>query len=100
MILHHIDTFDATVAALDTRIATEIAPYQAQLELIKTIDGFDTRNAQVLIAETGADMTRFPTASHLASSSPPGTCSPPTPPTATSASTTSNATTPNAASAR
>jgi transposase len=67
MILRHIDTFDAMTAELDARIATAIAPYQAQLELIKTIDGFDTRNAQVLIAETGADMTRFPTAAHLAS---------------------------------
>lgn len=67
MILRHIDLVGAMIAELDTRIATEIAPYQTQLDLIKTIDGFDTRNAQVLLAETGADMTAFPTAAHLAS---------------------------------
>jgi transposase len=67
MILAHIDTLDEMITALDTRIEAEIAPYQAQLELLGTIDGVDTRSAQVLIAETGADMSAFPTAAHLAS---------------------------------
>jgi transposase len=67
MILTHIDTLDEMITALDTRIEAEIAPYQAQLELLRTIDGVDTRSAQVLIAETGADMSAFPTAAHLAS---------------------------------
>ena len=61
MILSHIDTVDAMIAALGTRIAN----YQTRLKLIKTIDGFDTRNAQFLRAETGADMTAFPTTAHL-----------------------------------
>jgi transposase len=67
MILAHIDNLNTMITELDRRIGTEIAPYQQQVELVRTIDGFDTRAAQVLIAETGADMTAFPTAAHLAS---------------------------------
>jgi transposase len=38
-----------------------------QLELLQTIPGVGEKVAQVIIAETGADMTRFPTPEHLAS---------------------------------
>lgn len=67
MILRHVDQISTMVAELDTRIATEIAPYQQQVALLDTIDGVDVRTAQVIIAETGADMAHFPTAAHLAS---------------------------------
>ncbi len=42
------------------------------VDLITTIPGISTGVADVIIAETGADMTRFPTAGHLASWA--GTC--------------------------
>ena len=37
------------------------------MELLDTIPGVDRRTAEVLIAEIGVDMSRFPTAGHLAS---------------------------------
>ena len=37
-----------------------------QIELLQTIPGVGEKVAQVIVAETGADMSRFPTASHLA----------------------------------
>lgn len=65
--LDRIDAADATIAALSTRIDHEIAPFQTIVERLDTIPGVGTRIAQILVAETGADMTRFPTAGHLAS---------------------------------
>jgi transposase len=55
-----------------TRIEVVIEPFQAIRDLIVTIPGISTLVADVIIAETGADMTRFPTAAHLASWA--GTC--------------------------
>jgi len=47
-------------------------PFRGVRDLIVTIPGISTNVADVIIAETGADMTRFPTAGHLASWA--GTC--------------------------
>ena len=49
-----------------------IEPFRGARDLIVTIPGISTLVADVVIAETGADMTRFPTAAHLASWA--GTC--------------------------
>jgi len=49
-----------------------IEPFRGVRDLIVTIPGISTNVADVIIAETGADMTRFPTAGHLASWA--GTC--------------------------
>jgi transposase len=67
MILRHVDQITTMVAELDTRIETEIRPYRRQIELLDSIHGVDVRTAQVIIAETGADMAHFTTAAHLAS---------------------------------
>ena len=42
------------------------SPWAHQIELLQTIPGVGEKVAQVIIAETGADMSRFPTAAHLA----------------------------------
>ena len=49
------------------------------VELLCTIPGVQRRTAEVIIAEIGADMTKFPTAGHLASgpACAPATTSPP-----------------------
>ncbi|WP_405563694.1 IS110 family transposase [Streptomyces phaeochromogenes] len=65
--LAHIDAIDAQTAAFDQRIETETAPMRRQHNLLITIPGISTGLAQVVIAETGVDMTRFPTAAALAS---------------------------------
>jgi transposase len=67
MILWHINAIDAMIADLDTRIGAEIEPYRAQVELLDSVPGIAQRAAEVIIAETGADMSRFATAAHLAS---------------------------------
>lgn len=42
-----------------------IEPYSAAVERLQTIPGVDRRAAEVIVAEVGTDMTRFPTADHL-----------------------------------
>ena len=66
----HLDLIDrhtAAIADITTRIEEVIAPFHGSRDLICTIPGISTRTADVIIAETGADMTRFPTAGQLAS---------------------------------
>src|SRR4051812_47636206 len=67
MILAHIDAISAMLTELDARIDEELAPYRTQVELLNSVDGVDTRTAQVIIAEIGVDMSHFPTAAQLAS---------------------------------
>src|SRR5438270_6795659 len=66
-ILAHIDFLDEAIATLSTEVEALIAPFSKEAELLRTIPGVDTFNAQVLIAEIGVDMARFPSAGHLAS---------------------------------
>lgn len=71
----HLDLIDQHTVALDElteRIEVVIAPFRSVRELLGSIPGIATTTAEVIIAETGADMTRFPTAAHLASWA--GTC--------------------------
>jgi transposase len=66
----HLDLIDRHTAAIEqitARIEETIAPFQPFRDLICTIPGISTLTADVIIAEAGADMKRFPTADHLAS---------------------------------
>lgn len=65
--LSHIDYLDAQIAALDAEVERVIAPFDDQLGRLMTIPGVGRRTAEVVIAEVGVDMGRFPTAGHLAS---------------------------------
>ena len=66
----HLDLLDQHTAAitdLTARIEVMMEPFRGFRDLICTIPGIATLTADVIVAETGADMTRFPTAKHLAS---------------------------------
>ena len=65
--LDRIDAHAADIARLDERIEQAVQPFQAARELLMSIEGWSQVVADVFIAETGADMTVFPTAAHLAS---------------------------------
>jgi transposase len=67
MICDHIDTIGRMLAELNARIDREIEPYRTEVELLDSLPGVDTRTAEVIIAEIGTDMNRFPTAARLAS---------------------------------
>jgi len=62
-----IDTLDAHIARLDARIDELMAPFADAVALAQSMPGVATRAAQAILAETGVDMTAFPTAAHFAS---------------------------------
>jgi transposase len=65
--LAHIDALDATLAELSDRIAEQMRPFEDAITRLDTIPGVGRRIAEILVAELGTDLTRFPTAAHLAS---------------------------------
>jgi transposase len=65
--LARIDQADTTINQLTDAIDVLLDPYEAAVTLLVTIPGVARRSAQVILAEIGADMSRFPTAGHLAS---------------------------------
>lgn len=67
LFLHRIDAHTADIEDLSARIEEAIAPFRLARELLISIPGFSTTVAEIFIAETGADMTVFATAGHLAS---------------------------------
>jgi transposase len=67
LFLDRIDAHTADIERLSTRIDEAMEPFQAARELLVSIPGFSRIVAEVFLAETGGDMTQFPTAGHLAS---------------------------------
>jgi transposase len=65
--LARVDQASADIAQLDRRIEEELAPFAAAADRLDEITGVGRTAAQVIIAEIGTDMGRFPTAGHLVS---------------------------------
>jgi transposase len=65
--LTHIDGLDAQLAELDAAIAERLADQAEVLDRLDEIPGVGRRTAEVLAAELGTDMARFPSAAHCAS---------------------------------
>ncbi|MGD0085067.1 MAG: IS110 family transposase [Acidimicrobiales bacterium] len=66
-ILAHVDFLDESIAAVSVQIETLTEPFKAAKILLTEIPGISRISAEVVIAETGADMSRFPSPGHLAS---------------------------------
>lgn len=62
-----IDQHTRAIADLTARIDTMIEPFRGARDLLVTIPGVSTTVAEVILAETGGDMSQFPSAGHLAS---------------------------------
>lgn len=65
-ILRRLNLVEAALTELDDVIAKATKPWAHQIDLLQTIPGVGPKVAQVIIAETGGDMSRFPSAAHLA----------------------------------
>lgn len=65
--LEQIDGLQAAVRELEARMGDALAPFRAEIELLKTIPGVSDTVAHTIAAEVGLDMSRFPSAGHLVS---------------------------------
>ena len=65
MMMDHITAIEAIIEQIDKQIQKQLIPYQAQVELLKTIPGVKDLAAASLIAELGVDMSQFRSAAHL-----------------------------------
>src|SRR2546429_394038 len=62
-----IDFLDETLDRLTTEIEGRLGPFDPMLTSLDTIPGVDRIGAISIVAETGGDMSRFPSAGHLGS---------------------------------
>ena len=65
--LARVDETSADIADLETKIEELIAPFAQAVDTLDEIPGIGATAAQVILAEIGLDMSRFPTAAHLCS---------------------------------
>lgn len=64
--LRHVHELDDLIAACDAEVERRMLPFAGALARLDEIPGVGTRTAQVIIAELGVDMTRFPSHRHAA----------------------------------
>ncbi|MBI4246537.1 MAG: IS110 family transposase, partial [Candidatus Rokubacteria bacterium] len=65
--LEQVQALEASIGKLEQHLETVIEPFRESVELVSTIPGVKDIVAQVIVAEIGVDMARFPTAAHLVS---------------------------------
>ena len=65
--LSHLDYLEDALERLSHEIAQRLQAEHEAITLLDTVPGISARAAEILLAEIGADLTRFPSAKHLAS---------------------------------
>jgi transposase len=65
-LLCQIDNLEEAITRCDEQIKTHCAPFEDAVTLLDTIPGVARATAEVIVAEIGTDMSRFPSAAHLA----------------------------------
>jgi transposase len=66
-LLASIDFLQQSIERLDAEVAERTRPFEIQLDRLDEIPGIGRRAAEEILAEIGCDMSRFPSARHLAS---------------------------------
>lgn len=65
--LAHLDALEESIERVSAEIAERLRPFADALERLDSLPGVGQRTAEILLAEIGTEMTRFPSAGHLAS---------------------------------
>jgi transposase len=65
--LSHLDYLDEAMERISTEIEQRLQEEWAAVELLDSVPGISQRAAEILVAELGVDLQRFPSAKHLAS---------------------------------
>lgn len=66
-VIDHIDDLNSRIADLDKLVQDYMDEYDAAITALCDIPGIARRSAEVILAEIGLDMSRFPSAAHLCS---------------------------------
>lgn len=66
-ILAHIDFLEESLAIVQKEIEQALSPFEEAMTLLQSIVGLHETAAAAILAEIGTDMSRFPSAKHLAS---------------------------------
>ena len=66
-ILQHLDELKTRIVSLDRQIQDVCAPYASLLERLCEIPGLGQRTAEIILAEVGPSVEKWPTSAHLAS---------------------------------
>jgi transposase len=64
-VIEHIDFLDRSIATLTADVTDRLCPFESAVTILCSIPGVSRTTAEVMIAEMGVDMTRFPTSGHL-----------------------------------
>ena len=65
--LSHLEYLDESIGRFTDEVNERLSDAAEQIMLLDTIPGLSRRAAEVILAEIGTDMSRFPSAKHLAS---------------------------------
>jgi transposase len=64
--LRHLHDLDEQIAACDAAVEEQLHPFVRELQRLRSVPGVGPRTAEVILAEVGMALERFPTANHLA----------------------------------
>lgn len=65
--LDQVEHIEAVISQIEGEAGKALQPFRAQVEALDTIPGVDQTAANVIVAEIGVDMSRFPSDDHLIS---------------------------------
>ncbi len=65
--LRLLETLESEIASIDEEVARRLDPLEETISRLDAIPGVGRRAAEDILAEIGADMSKFPSASHLTS---------------------------------
>ena len=66
-LLRHLDFLDKEISRLDSEVDKRMRPFDEAIDRLDGIHGVGRRSVEEILAEIGTDMSRFPSADHLAS---------------------------------
>jgi transposase len=65
--LKRVEELDEAIARVSAQVADQTRPFEGALTRLEQIPGVSRRVAEIIVAEIGVDMAKFPTAENLAS---------------------------------
>jgi transposase len=65
--LDHMTALEEAIARIDKEVEANVEPFRTAIQILSTVPGISQLSAEVIVAEIGTDMGRFPSQGHLIS---------------------------------